>query len=252
MAVYIYGKSLPVKWRAFAGEGISPGDGVAIAELVNARLYRNPPTTAELDDYTAAILTYTGTPKTTFSAQDATNLIYTVTYDPVSDPEPHSSLLYDTWHPVWNVRYQASQQIDQLYKPIEIWRPVPQLWQLDIDYDDVYALEGDIQKHLGNTRTTAKIVSAKERIFRRVKNMGLDRARLQEIDLNEAVTYLAAAFSLRDMATKNNTYEAKANYWEGKYEDLWAGLKLGYDADNDGDIEPSEKANRYRTVRFVI
>lgn len=248
MGIYIYGKDIVHQIRPFAGRGFVEGGGVAIAGLVSARIYPDAPTEAQIDDTTGALGGFEGAMKTTLTTNDATKHIYAVTFDAIDDPEPHSSLLYDTWHPVWNVRYQNSEQVQFLYKPILLWRVVPQLSQLDIDENDVYAYAAEFEARLGATRVQGFITLAQERIFEAIRAKGLDRDRLQEVDLKLAAEYLAVSYCFRDMKTRNNEYLEDADHWLEQYSELWKGIKLGYDADDDGDIEPEEGKPTFRTL----
>ena len=235
---HVYGKDIAHKVRAFAGE--TP---VAIHSLVSARLYADTPTEAQRHDDAAALGGFTGTAKSSWSSSSVSDLTYTVTFDAVDDADVNSESLYDRWHPVVNVRLQAAGQVQALYKPILIWRVVPQFSQMDVDEDDVYAVEGEIDAVLGDTETLKKVALAKTRVFSRIKSLGLDRHRLQEVDLGEAVVYKAAALCLWDMSTSSNNYGDKAARWDEEYSRIWSGLKPGYDADGHGVIDPEEKRN---------
>lgn len=244
---HAYGKDIVHKVRAFAGD-----EPIAIHSIVNARIYEDAPTDEQKQDSSAVLGGFTGAAKTAWTTSDPTNLIYTVTFDALDDLEPLSNLLYDTWHPVVNVRLQASEQVGFLYKPILVWRVMPQFSQMDVDYDDVYAIEDEIQDVFGNTKTTTKINVAKTRVLNRIRSLGLDRHRLQEVDLGEAVTYKAAALALWDMSTDENNYGEKAAKWDELYEAIWSALKPGYDADDDGDVEPEEKATTFKPMWQVF
>lgn len=240
---HVFGKDIVHKVRAFAGD-----EPVAIQAIVNARLYADVPTDAQQADDDGSEGGFEGAAKTAWTTSDATNLIYTVTFDAVDDPDPTSLVLYERYYPVVNVRLQATEQVQALYKPILVWRVVPQFSQMDVDEDDVYTLEGEIETVLGDTETLKKVTRARERVFKRIASMELDRHRLEEIDLSEAVIYLATSLCLRDMSTEENDYAEKAAYYSGEYESIWKSLKLNYDADDDGVAEPAEVV---RTIRAM-
>lgn len=236
---HVYGRSIVQPIRAFAG----PDQAVAIHSLVSARLYRNPPSEAQQQDYAETQGGFVQAVNT-FSATDATELVYTVTFDAVNDPEPTSGALYDYWHVVANVRFESGGQPQSIYRQILLWRPTGQFSQLDVSDDDVYEIEHEIETRFGDVRTKAKISRAKKRVMTRLASKDLDLARVREQDLSEPVIYLAASMCLRDMATQGNEdYRAKADYYAAEYEAIWASLKIGYADGENSAVEPESKVN---------
>ena len=240
---HAFGRSITHRVRAFAGD--TP---VAIAELLSARIYRDAPTEVQKRDSDASEGGFDGRPKTQFSATDAANLVYTVTFDPIDDPKQQSGSLYEVYHPVVNVLLEAGGQEQALYKPIVIWRVVPQFEQLDVEPAGLYAIEGEIEHVLGATVATQKINLARDRVLAQIKARGLDRHRLSELDLGEAVLYKAAQLALIDMATDRNNYGSKADRYGKMFAEIWGELKPGYDRNDDGLVEPYEQATTIRGI----
>lgn len=245
MAEYAYGKSIALPVRVFAGE--TP---VAVDSLVSARLYSEVPSENEKNDHAEALGGFESS-VSSFTSENPTDLIYTVTFPAVDDPDQDSGNLYDTWHPVVNVRLEGGEQVVYVYKPIILWRLTAQFSQLDISPDDIYNYESEIEYVLGDTITGEKISVAKDMVFRRIKYLNLKRNRLQEMDLSELVSLKALEYCLRDLATDENFYNEKAESWKKAYDNLWPESALGYDENDDGVAEPEEKAPVFKSVAII-
>lgn len=234
---HVYGKSIVQPIRVFAG----PDDPVAVHSLVSARLYPNPPSELQQQDFAE---TQGGFMEAVdaFSATDPTELTYTVTFAAVNDPDPQSGALYDYWHIVANVRLEAGAQPQSIYREVLLWRPTGQFSQLAVVPADIYAIETDIQKRLGDMKVLTKLALTKEDVFERLRDKDLDRSRIRERDLRMVMIWGTAALCLRDMATKENNYLEKAGYYEEKAETRWSSLKVGYADGENSAIEPTDKA----------
>lgn len=235
---HVYGKSIVQPIRVFAG----PDEPVAVHSLVSARLYRNPPSGAQQQDYAETQGGFLQAVNA-FSATDATNLIYTITFDAVNDPDPQSGALYDYWSIVANVRLEAAAQPQSIYREILLWRPTGQFSQFSVAPADIYAIESELSKRVGDTKTSGKISLARDDVYERLRNKDLDRSRVRERDLRMFIIWSSAALCLRDIATGENNYLEKADYYERRADELWSTLKIGYADGDNAAIEPEDKVN---------
>ncbi len=244
MRAFVFGKSIEFVCRLFAGdEPLQP------ISLVSARVYSSYPSTEQITDSSGALADYTGTLITTYAK--LTDNRIKIILDAIDDPDPSGLKSYETYYVVVSVRFETSEQIQNIVETIVVWRAAAQVSQLEVEPEDVFEIESSLKSMMTTAQVIEKIDAAKRFILTRIKFLELERTRLSEYDLSSATLCRAIELCCRDFAGQSNDFRAKADYWLTQYEKVWLETKPGYKSSNDSAVEPGDTAQTYKSLTVM-
>ena len=216
------------------------GDEPVYADtFVSARVYSAKPSDSERLDHTNALATAVQYSTTTWIAEG--DYEKKIPLSAITDPDPSSRVDYKVYYVVVSFKYASAEATVATELPIVLWQPNGISTRISVAPKDIYALEHKIELLKEMSWVFPKIDKAKRRVIRRLQGLGYKRKRLREEDLNDAVLYLAVSYCCRDLAGDGNPFWfQKADNYLKEFEEILSQESLGYDANNDGVVEPSE------------
>jgi len=243
---HIFGKAIQYRWTALAeDEEYEP------YELVNARLYLTAPTDVQRADSAGALGGFEGAAKTTWVEEFEREKV--ITFDTLTDADPHSSDEYKIGYVVVNYRAESAGPVLISEEAILIWRPNAITSRIRIIPSDLYELEGKIEALTdGDVWTQPKIDAAKRYLFQRLKSLDYQKRRMMNLEeLNDACLRLALSYCCRDLAGQDNDFWlTKAKEYRDEFEQIFSQTKINYDADGDGVATPDETISIYPVWMF--
>lgn len=214
----------------------------SIAALVSARLYDESPTDAERADTSNALGTALQS-VTTWATGTSTNEKL-ITYAAVTDPTPLSTDDYEIYYWVVSFRWSAAGTVINDVVPWLIWRSRGVLSRWGVVAASCYAIEEKLED-LASATIGTKITLAERLVEQDLIALGYDIRRVDRSDGMDLVRYRATSLACQGLANAaNDIWDKKAALHKENYDTLLKSLKLGYDLNEDGAIEPNEKLQR--------
>lgn len=236
MAEGVFGKSGTLSFTAIQGQG---GDVVTPYALVSFSIYSTTPTDAEIADDANALATATYHSSTAWAAGISLQEKF-LSYDAIDDPAPTSSTKWEKYYYVVRYRLTSGEQIIRTTQPIIMHRAKAISSRFGVTVSDLDALERTLDDLLTSIQLAAKIDLAETLVKQRLHSKGMDLRRLDWASGKDLVRYLACSLCCQDLSNGEDGWQAKADYYSKHYEALFDSLALGYDAEDDGDVEPEE------------
>lgn len=237
MARAVFNKAGNLSFTVTSGHDASPVTPYAI---VSARLYTDAPSDAQRED-SAYALADALQHVTSWSTgrNDAEKLI---AYTAIEDTDPTSAEDFEILYWVVSYRLENGGEIINDVEPFTVWRTEAVQARFDVTKRDLIAVEGKLENLVGAMTLADKIALAERLVVQDLRSKSLDVTRLDQGDAKDLVRYRALVLCCTDLSKEpNDSWMAKATRYEKYYETLRDGLALGYDGDDDGDIEPGEE-----------
>jgi len=242
---YVFGKSIAIDLNPHID-----GDYVNLYELVSARLYDEEPTDSEVDMTASGSAVQTVTGWVANSGNLTTT--YTITFDPVTDSDPHSTESHEKYWLAYNFKYESGGPTVFDKEVLFIYRPDAWVNKVSVSASELIEKENKLDDFFTTAQLNAHIEEGKRRTERALVLKGLKMSQLfRRQELNDAVYYAALSSACRDLVSEDSPeWLGKAEYYEGLFKEIIEVMKLSYDA--DGDDNPDEdESNKLRGV-FVF
>lgn len=223
------------------------GEPLKVDSLVNAYIYSDEPTEAQIDNGTGQI----GSAVTTW--KDEGDYAKKITFPALTDDDEHSSEDYESYWVVVKFKYDSGGATKFVKELIHVYRPDALTSRITTQYPDVYALEPRLEDFKSPGDIEVFIAQAKKRVFRRYRGLGLERRRMFNLEeLNDATQYLATALACMSLYSQNSPqWKDKFDMRHAEYDEIFAATQVGYDVDGDGAPAADEHANTSNTVYLI-
>lgn len=237
---HVFGRTITFRYTPKAA-----GEEFVASSLVSARLYDEYPNEAQRTASDGSEIQNV-TSWTLVNDEGTGSDEYVISFNAVDDPEPNSSHSDDSenYYVALNYVVTASQDAVQDVVQLFLTRPRGSAGKIRVSAQDVYDLDDEIENVAPDRAwTERKIDAAIEDIVAQIEGRGYDKRRVFNWEkLNACAKRLAAAYCCFSLASEGSQYwQIKAERWEAKAQQLFDSAKLGYDLDNDGQVQPEEK-----------
>ena len=234
MARSLFNQAGTLSYTATVGHDAQPVEPYAI---VSARLYREAPTDAQRDDSSNALaealqsITSWTPGRSTFEKL--------IAYAAVTDLEPTSNEDYEILYWVISYRLENGGAVINDIEPTVFWRAEGIQGRFDVSKRDLIAVEGKLENLISAMTLASKITLADRLVRQDLRSKSLDVEKLALTDAKDLVVYRALVLCCMDLSKeREDSWATKAMHYEEFYKTLRDGIAIGYDRDDDGDIEP--------------
>lgn len=241
----IYGRDIVVKYSE-----IDPvtreRQSLDANELVTARIYDTPATTAEIEGTSTRHLS-----EVTSWVDEGDN-IYSVTFPAadIIDDQPESLEPYEIYHVVFRYRVAAGNPIIANQEGIRIYRPDGWISRVSVTPAEMLSLQ-----HRLNFKTTAELAAfisqAIEEIDLELQRQGYNTIRTFERErLNTAVLYKALELACLDLLSiDSESWGIKYEYYRDRVPALIQASWVGVDGNEDDVPDIGERSYGVRWIR---
>lgn len=233
----IFGKSFKLSYTIRAD-----GSNIDSYSLTSARLYSSNPTTAQKEDHDNT------------SPGDAVESVTTwingneegekvITFSAITDSDPHSPTDYEEYYLVVSVKY-AIGGADNFLEPkiFQVWRPTALLSRPEVSVDDIKERERKVGIERSNSEIDNYISSAERYTLKLLKGKGYNVDQLEHSDLKDLIIARALYYACNEISSDSgDRWETKADQYKLEFDDLMATQSIGYDFDDNSEIDPNEK-----------
>lgn len=233
----IFGKSFKLSYTIRAD-----GSNIDSFSLTSARLYSSNPTTSQKEDHDNT------------SPGDAVESVVSwsngdeeeekiISFSAITDSDPHSPTAYEEYYLVVSVKY-ADGGADNFLEPkiFQVWRPTALLSRTEVSVDDVRQRERKIGIERSNAEIDNYISAAERYTLKLLKGKGYDVDRLAHSDLKDLIIARALYYACNEISSDTgDRWETKAEQYKLEFDDLMSTQSIGYDFDDNSEIDPDEK-----------
>lgn len=232
---FVFGRSIAYQFNPIIGD-----EDTDVDSLVSARLYKDVPTDAQLENQVGA-----PAPVSSTNTMTGTAGRYLITFPAVTDPDPHSSNDYETYHVVVNFKYESGGPTVFLQEILWLYRPDALTSSISTVPADIFAWESKLEMLMESAKVATKIDRAIKKVDRDLRAMGYDRRRtFNREKLGDAVELLAVAFCCFDQGGQGNPeWLKKADKYLEWYEEAKKEIPVGYDIAGNDAPAPTESVS---------
>lgn len=235
---HVFGRSI-----AFHFVPIANGEKVKVHSIVSARIYADSPSEAQIEDHAAALGGFEGSAITQWVSDS--DYLKIITFDALTDADPHSGSEYETYYAVVNFKYESGGPTVFVTEVVHVYRPDALTSRISADYIGVLKVEPKLEDHYTPIEIERFVAEGRDDVLLRYEGMGKETKRLFNLEkLNRAVTYRAAALACVGL------YGENARHWLDKYKirndqylEAFNQSRVGYDIAGSDTPAPDEQIN---------
>lgn len=240
MAQGVFGKAGTISFSVTQGPR---GEIVTPHSLVSFSIYSDAPSDAQIsdDDNSLGGAVYFSDTAWTSGASTQEKLL---AYTAISDSTPITTRKWEKYFLVIRYRLESGGDVIREQDSLIMHRANAVTSRFGVVAADLDALERKLDDLLSGSQITAKIDLAERLVRQALFASGLDIQRLEWSDGKDLVRYLACSLCCKDLSNDpQDEWHAKADYYMEHYSKFLQDLRLGYDSDDDRDIEPLESVD---------
>jgi hypothetical protein len=216
-------------------------ESLAADSIVSARIYASPPTDAQRDDENNTSPGDALQSKTSWSSGTDTNE-QVISFDAISDPDPDSAKKREIYYAVISYKLTSGGNTINDIEPFIIWRPEGVVSRFNVTTVEIFALESKLENLFTTSEINSKIDLSERLVKQDLLGKGFDIQRLRMTDGKDLVRFMATSLLCLDASNDpDDEWMMKSEKYEKRYQNGLITIPLGYDTDDDGDIEPGEE-----------
>ena len=240
-----FARPITLSFTPLAGQ-----DPVDISSIVACRVYETYPSDDQINDSTNSNADFLVGTTTSSDFELIGDYEWEISLASIDLPQVKTGGWKRYYYAV-NFKYSSSEDTVGQWESFTIWYPDAIQSRFDVVPEDIYTEESKIEQLKGDTWTWKKIRRAETRLINYLNSINMDRNRLREADLRDALIYAAVSRACNDISSESgDDWEIKSLKWEEVYASSLKNLKVHYDFEGDNVID--DEIDEIRSVNNII